>query len=147
MSRGDVQLSLTHRGEEYDVAGDDGGTMMPDPFGRRHGSEGVGVSAGKLAGVESGERRHRQARHLDTAEAMPPAELDGTLEVATCGQHAAADVLGVAHAAERRRLQIGRARPLREVEAFLVLRQAGFDLAAREVQIAAQEVDASELRA
>ena len=147
MSRGDVQLSLAHRGEEHDVAGDDGGAMMPDPLGRRYGGESVGISAEKLAGEEARERRHRQARHLDATETMPPAELDGALEVATCGQHVAADILGIAHAPERCRLQLGRAGPLCKLEAFLVLDEAGLDLAAREVEIAAQEVDAGEFRA
>ena len=61
--------------------------------------------------------------------------------------HPPAHVLGVAEAAERCCLQLGRARGARRLEAPAVFAQAALDVAPREAEIAAQIVDLARLGA
>ena len=82
---------------------------------------------------------------LDAAEAVLCRELDAAPQVAVRGDHPAAHILGIAEAAERLRLELGRADLTSEIEALLMLGEAALDVAAREMQIAAQEVDAGAL--
>ena len=91
------------------VAGDDRGPLMADAIRRGERLERFRQGARDVAGVDARDRRHRQVRDLDATEAVAAAELDAGPEAAVGGEHPAARILAVGEAAERLRLELGRA--------------------------------------
>ena len=114
---------------EGDVVRDDLGALMIDPARRLDRACRLVQRALELACVHQGDRGHRQARHLDPAEAVLAAQLDARPKMPACGEHAAAHVLGIAEAAQRLRLELGGAGHARQLQAALMLGQTALDLA------------------
>ena len=119
---------------------------VPDPRRRGNRREGLAERSPRVADQPLGEGHHRPVGDLDASEAAPVGQLDAAAEGVVRAEHAAAHVFGVAEAAERRRFLLNRAGFAGQFEAPAVRPQAALDVAAREAQVAAEEVDAGRLR-
>ena len=124
------------------VVGDHLRPEVPDPRRRGDAGERLVERPSRVPDQPSREGHHRPVGDLDAPETVLPAQLDAAAEGVVRADHPAAHVLGVAQAAERRRLVLGRPGLAGQLQAPAVLPQAALDVPAREVQVAAQEVDA-----
>ena len=86
-------------------------------------------------------------RDLDATEPVLSGEIDAPLQIAVGRDHPAADVFGIAETAERLGLQLDRVDLLRDLKTLAVLRQTAGNVVAREVQVAAEEMDPGALLA
>jgi hypothetical protein len=93
-----------------------------------------------------GERHHRPVRHLNATEPVPLADLDATAKPVVRADHPPANILSIAKTAERHGLQLGRLGTSRQFQSNSMLPQAAIDVASRETQIAAQEMNVGPLR-
>jgi hypothetical protein len=82
----------------------------------------------------------REIRYFDAAKAVLARQFDTAMETVMRTDHPPPNVLRVAQATQRRRFQLSRRYGLRQLQAFAVLAQAAFDVAAREEEVAAQVV-------
>ena len=96
----------------------------------------------RVARVPPRDGRHRPVGDLDATETLLPGELDTASEALVRADHPTAHILGIADAAERHRFELGRSRLSRQIQAPAVLAHAALDIAAREEEIAAQEMAA-----
>jgi hypothetical protein len=93
-----------------------------------------------------GERHHRPVRHLDATEPVTLADLDTAAKPVVRADHPPANIFGIAKAAECHGLQLARLGTSRQFQCDPVFPQAAIDVASRETQIAAQEMNPGLLR-
>src|SRR5262245_57708840 len=87
----------------------------------------------------------REVWDLDAAEIVLASQFDAAKETVVRADHPPAEVPRVAEATQRCRLQLGRTRGARQLQALAVFAQAALDVGPREEEVAAQIVDARAL--
>src|SRR3546814_5295672 len=142
MPAGLALITARSPAKEADVMGDPLRPAVSDLTRRLDRFERGGIGALDVAAPRGRHGRHRQVRHLDTAETVFAADLDAGLETRMRALHPADHVFDVAKPAERGGLQFRRAGPLGKDQRRLVLALAAGDVAAREPHLSAQVVRA-----
>ena len=115
---------------------------LADVTGRRGGRQRVGERAAHVVAEEAGQPEHLAMSRLDAPEAVLAAQVEAALVVRLGRDHPAADIVGIAEAAQRRGLVLRRATRPGKGQALAVVLQAARDVAAREAEIAGEKMGA-----
>jgi len=124
------------------VVGDHSGSTMADLFGERNCPLGLLQRRVEIHFQHQHHAQHGQIRRFDTRKATRRAKLNTAREHLPRRAEQAAHIIGVSEAAERTRLLFHRARCLRLAQGFAVLGEAARHLATREMNVAAQCMNA-----
>ena len=135
---------LAHRAQNEDVGhpGIDLGAQMADLSSGRGGGESLAENLTQRPEIDRRMGHLAVVGDLELPKTMQVGKIHAAFQVSVGGDHATAGVICIAESAQGLGLQLGQVRLKSEVETLLMFSEAAFDVAAREMQIAAQEMDA-----
>jgi hypothetical protein len=135
---------LAHRAQNEDVRhpGIDLGAQMADLSSGRGGGESLAENLTQRPEIDRRMGHLAVVGDLESPKTMQVGKVHAAFQVSVGGDHATAGVVCIAESAQRLGLQLGQVGLKSEVETLLMFSEAAFDVAAGEMQIAAQEMDA-----
>ena len=138
---------VDHREQNEDVGhpGIDLGAQVADLSSGRGGGKPLAENLTQRPEIDRRMGHLAAVGDLESPKAMQVGKLHAAFQVSVGGDHATAGVIGIAEAAQGLGLQLGRVGLKSELEALLMLSEAALDVAAGEMQVAAQEMDAGAL--
>ena len=135
---------IAHRAQNEDVghSGIDLGAQVADLSSGRGGGESLAEDLTQGPEIDRRMGHLAAVGDLEPPKTMQAGKFHAAFQVPVGRDHATTGVIGIAESAQGLGLQLGQVGLKSEFEALLMFSEAAADVAAREMQVAAQEMDA-----